>query len=108
MSMSAGWRTVGLIYGTSIAGFVSSAASAAQLSGQVGGLVPPDDRPCAFFSLVGINEADPLRPGSPWIAAIRENVGHAGQCGNHKHRRSCMRWSRRACLCVFPPLAGVR
>ena len=28
---------------------------------------PGGDRPCTLFQLVGVSEADPVKPGSPWF-----------------------------------------
>lgn len=37
----------------------------AQLVGEV---FPPDSIPCIIFTLVGVAQADPVAPGSPWFA----------------------------------------
>ena len=52
------------------------AASAAQFTGQVGGLVPPDSRPCVFVSIVGVSAADPvIMSSSSWIAIPQSQNG---------------------------------
>ena len=47
----------------------------ASITGSVGGLVPPDYRPCAFFSLVGVAEASTVKPGWPWFAIRQTQNG---------------------------------
>jgi len=42
----------------------------------VHGLVPPDSRPCAFFTLDGVAEADPVSPGNPWFALPQSAAGY--------------------------------
>jgi hypothetical protein len=46
-----------------------------QVSKHVGVIMPPDSRDCIFFQLVGVSEADPIVPGSPWIAVPRGDNG---------------------------------
>jgi hypothetical protein len=50
-------------------------SGAATLSGSINRLVPPDARPCAFFSLSGVAQADPVLPGQPWIAIRQSQNG---------------------------------
>jgi len=46
------------------------------ITGLVGGLVPPDSRPCVFFSIIGVSEADPtVKPGWPWFAVRQSQNG---------------------------------
>jgi hypothetical protein len=46
------------------------------ITGLVGGLVPPDSRPYAFFSIIGVSEADPtVKPGWPWLAVRQSQNG---------------------------------
>jgi hypothetical protein len=41
---------------------------------------PPDvARPCAFFQLQGVPQADPVAPGQPWFAIPMTNVGYHEQ-----------------------------
>ena len=44
-----------------------SQANTAVTTKAVGG-IQVDSRPCAFFLLNGVSEADPIVPGSPWYA----------------------------------------
>jgi hypothetical protein len=50
-------------------------AAGSSFVGQVGGLVAPDSRPCAFFSIVGVSEADPIKPGWPWMVIRQDQNG---------------------------------
>jgi hypothetical protein len=50
-------------------------ASADTFTGQVEGLLPPDHRPCIFFSIAGVPQADPVRPGSRWVAVRQSQNG---------------------------------
>jgi hypothetical protein len=52
-----------------------SAAGAYHYGKQVDGLLPPDDRDCLFFYLVGVTEADPAVPGNAWFAVPRAAYG---------------------------------
>jgi len=46
------------------------------ITGLVGGLVPPDSRPCVFLSIIGVSEADPtVRPDWPWFAVRQSQHG---------------------------------
>ena len=38
-------------------------------------LLSPDSRPCLFFKLVGVAEADPINPDNAWFAVPVEQVG---------------------------------
>jgi hypothetical protein len=42
-------------------------------SGEIRGLLPPDSRPCAFFSIAGVPQVDPVRPNSPWVAVRKDH-----------------------------------
>lgn len=35
-----------------------------------------DGRPCTFFQLAGVSEADPVSLGSPWFALSMSHVGY--------------------------------
>jgi hypothetical protein len=50
-------------------------ASADTFTGQVQGLATPDSRPCVFFSIAGVTQADPVRPGSPWVVVRQSQNG---------------------------------
>lgn len=36
----------------------------------------PDDRPCVFFRLTGVTEADPVAPGIEWFALPKTHQGY--------------------------------
>lgn len=36
----------------------------------------PDDRPCVFFRLTGVAEADPVAPGIEWFALPKTHPGY--------------------------------
>ena len=54
--------------------FCSSAV--AVVTGPISQVIPLDNRNCSFFSLQGVITADPIRPGSPWIAVPNTAVGY--------------------------------
>ncbi len=35
----------------------------------------PDNRPCAFFRLDGVNQADPITPNVPWFSVPTSHPG---------------------------------
>ena len=35
----------------------------------------PDSRPCVFFKLVGVSEADPVKSGNAWFSIPLSHVG---------------------------------
>jgi hypothetical protein len=36
----------------------------------------PDNRPCAFFRLVGVSQADPVTPNNPWFSVPTNHLGY--------------------------------
>lgn len=42
----------------------------------VGRIFAPDDRPCLFFELSGVPQADPLVPGNSWMAVPQSQDGY--------------------------------
>jgi len=58
-----------------IANLFAGPAHAVTWTGEVRGLVPPDNRPCVFFSIAGVPQADPVQPGWPWIAVRQSQNG---------------------------------
>lgn len=64
----------------SCAGLLAAAPShAADFTGSgypVGTIRSPDGRPCTFFTLVGVNQADPAVPNSPWFVISQSAVGY--------------------------------
>jgi hypothetical protein len=53
---------------------IANPLHAAIWTGEVQGLVPPDTRPCVFFSIAGVSQADPVMPGWPWIALRKSHA----------------------------------
>jgi hypothetical protein len=39
-------------------------------------VVSPDERPCTFFALEGVAEADPIKPNDSWFAVPLDHNGH--------------------------------
>ncbi len=46
------------------------------LSKTVGVIKSPDINPCSLFTLVGVAEADPIKPGNNWFAVPQTHNGH--------------------------------
>lgn len=44
--------------------------------GQLIGVTQTDARPCTFFMLQGVTEADPTTPGQPWFAIPASNPNY--------------------------------
>jgi len=36
----------------------------------------PDSRPCTFFTLTGVAEADPVVAGNPWFSIPQTHIGY--------------------------------
>lgn len=51
-----------------LAALLSGPSQAAFYSGKQVGEVHVDNRPCIFFQLKGVGEADPVTPAIPWFA----------------------------------------
>lgn len=54
----------------------SSLQAAVHTQGIVVQIANPDDRPCIFFRLSGVAEADPVLPGQPWFAVPKTHGGY--------------------------------
>lgn len=51
-------------------------ANAVEHTGTVERMLPPDSRPCLFFTLTGVSVADPSLPSSPWFAIRQSQNGY--------------------------------
>lgn len=43
---------------------------------QVSAIHSPDSRPCTFFKLNGVTDADSATPGNPWFAVPQTHLGY--------------------------------
>jgi hypothetical protein len=60
----------------SLAVAASAATAADFVNKTVGNIRGPDGRPCTFFTLEGVSEADPGTPGTPWFALRQASPGY--------------------------------
>jgi len=51
-------------------------ANAVEHTGTVGNILPPDSRPCLFFTITGVSQADPVTPSSNWFAIRQSQNGY--------------------------------
>ena len=66
------------VFAVALAGLasISSANAASHTNKQVADLLAPDYRPCTFFQLQGVAEADPVNPNNPWFAVPNDHIGY--------------------------------
>lgn len=60
-----------LVAAALLAGSAPATAETTHATKRVIALHMDDYRPCAFFRLEGVGEADPVKPGAPWFAVPR-------------------------------------
>jgi len=53
-----------------------AAKAAATHTGNIAIVHNPDSRPCLFFQVSGVNEADPIVPGNPWFSVPQTHTGY--------------------------------
>jgi hypothetical protein len=67
-------RTAAVMFALFGATFAAYSAPGWFGSKQVGQLHAGDGRPCIFFTLEGVGEADVVTPGSPWFALQKSHL----------------------------------
>ena len=61
---------------TVIVFFSTAGQAASHLNKTVTTVHSPDWRPCTFFQLDGVTQADPVAPNNPWFAVQTTYIGH--------------------------------
>ena len=79
-SMSRNNRAIALLAKLASAAALTFAAPMAQAVDwngyQVNIIRSPDGRPCTFFQLVGVAQADPVKPNDPWFVIRQAHPGY--------------------------------